>query len=238
MTMAYSAQALVEQADATSGGTIALTGLTIGRGLTVTFFLHSAGSTPSALAATFNGTDVLTVIDSPSYNSTSSWAIQMAYFPAVTAASGNLVYTFSGTDNPNEISYAIVKEIYDTVAGGIDVDASGSGTGSSTDPTFNIATTASSNLIIGGLSSNAALTVGSGYTDNGSIAWYIGEWSQYQIYSSSGTKTFNFTGLTSQWAGAATAFKAAAAGGPSVAQTWPAMVGATNNAVMIGRRFI
>lgn len=213
MTMAYSAQALVEQADATSGGTLALTGLTIGRGLTVTFYLHGDVSSPTNLAATFNGTDVLTVIDSPQWNATSNWAVQVAFFPAVTATAGNLVYTFSGPADPSEISFAIAKEIYDDVVGGIAVDASGGATGSSTNPTFNIVTTASSTLIIGGLSSSASLTRGSGYNDNGSIAWYVGEWSQYQIFSSSGTKAFNWTGATSQWAGAATAFKAAGGGG-------------------------
>ncbi len=218
MTMAYSAQALVEQANATSGGTIALTGLTIGRGLSAVFYLHGSVSSPTSLAATFNGTDVLTVIGSPQWNATSGWATQVAFFAAVTATSGNLVYTFSGPGDPSEISYAIVKEIYDDVVGGIALDASGGSTGSSTDPTFNIVTTASSNLIIGGMSSAAALTRGSGYNDNGSIGWYIGEWSQYQIYTSSGTKAFNYTGLTSQWAGAAAAFKAASGGGgtPSV----------------------
>lgn len=212
MTMTYSAQALVEQANANSGGTIALTGLTAGRGLVFVGFLAST-TTPTSLVVTYNGTELFTVIGSPQTNTTSGWSIWNAYLPALTATSGNLVYSFTGINFPTDSSYAIVKEIYDTVTGGIAVDASGGATGSSTDPTFNIATTASSNLIIGGMSSAAALTRGSGYSDNGSIGWYIGEWSQYQVYSSSGTKAFNFTGLTSQWAGAATAFKASAGGG-------------------------
>lgn len=101
-----------------------------------------------------------------------------------------------------------MKEVYDTVVGGIALDASGAGTASGTNPTFNIVTTASSNIIVGGVSSAASLTLGSGYTDNGSTGWYIGEWSEYQVFASSGTKAFNWTGATSQWAGAASAFKA------------------------------
>ena len=225
--MAAGAAAIRQASGNTSGDTIALSGLTAGRGLVLTTYLFSS-TTPTSLVATYNGTEILTTIGSPSLNATSQWSVWQAYLPALVATSGNLVYTWAGTNFPTDPSYAIVREIYDTAAGGIAVDASGTGSGSSTDPTFNVVTTVSNTIIVGGLSSAATLTVGSGYTDNASIAWWIGEWSEYQVFASSGTKAFNWTGLTSEWTGAATAFKAAAVA-LSAAEIAPALLQAQAN---------
>lgn len=194
-------------------------GLTTGRGLICAFVLGTSGAGSTISSVTVSGESNMTVLGTPSLNTTLNMSTQLAYLSSLSVG-GNK--TISVNWSNNQSIYGICQEVYFGSNGGITLDGSaGNNQGSLANPSINVTTSSADSMLFGFVESNVpSQSAGACCTLLVGRATLNNEYTEYKLDAGApGTYPVNFTITAGQWSSAVAAFKSAGGGGGPISHT-------------------